>query len=177
MFDKPKMFCALLVLGFVSSSFAGGLSDPACKPLSDALDKLITMPYHLFTTHTGATGNKNSETIYTADSVYVLMNGKWHPAPDTRKDMAEMKKEQEQKAKTSTCKYVRDEAVNGEAAALYSTHDETEVGKIDSEIWVSKSKDLIVRQDIDIDVGGAIGKSKTSSRFEYNNVQAPQIAK
>jgi hypothetical protein len=65
--------------------------------------------------------------------------------------------------------------VNGESAALYSTHEESTHGKTDSQNWVSKSKGLILRQEIDIDTGGATGKSHISSRYEYSNVQAPKL--
>ena len=70
---------------------------------------------------------------------------------------------------------MRDDPVNGESAALYTTHDDTAHGKSDNQIWVSKSKGLILRQEMDIDTGGANGKTHLSVRYEYSNVQAPRL--
>ena len=73
-----------------------------------------------------------------------------------------------------TCKLLRDEAVDGEAATLYSAHDVQESGStVDSQIWISKSSGLPIQQTIDINVGGARGKSHTEARIDYANVQAP----
>ena len=74
---------------------------------------------------------------------------------------------------TATCKYLRDEPVSGQMAAVYSAHDVTPQGAVDSQMWISKAKGLPLRQDMDIDVGGAAGKSHTSSRFEYGDVKPP----
>jgi hypothetical protein len=73
----------------------------------------------------------------------------------------------------ATCKYLKDELVNGEMAVVYSAHDATPKGVVDTQIWISKSKGLPLRQDMDIDVGGAGDKSHTSSRYEYGDVKPP----
>jgi hypothetical protein len=48
--------------------------------------------------------------------------------------------------------------VNGEAAAVYSQHVETENDKMDVQVWISKSKGLPLREELDVDVGGKLGK-------------------
>jgi hypothetical protein len=65
--------------------------------------------------------------------------------------------------------------VNGESAAVYSAHSESEHGKNDNQIWVSKGKGLILRQETDLDTGGANGKSHLAVRYQYGNVQAPKL--
>jgi hypothetical protein len=68
-----------------------------------------------------------------------------------------------------TCRYLRDEPVNGEMAAVYSTHSETAKGRINMQTWISKARGLILRQDADSDGGKVI----MSSRYDYGNVKPP----
>ena len=65
--------------------------------------------------------------------------------------------------------------MNGKSAALYSTHSESEHGKNDNQIWVSKSKGLILRQETDLYSNRGNGKTHLSVRYEYSNVQAPRL--
>lgn len=151
--------------------------DSACQVVLDASDKLFTTPYHMYMTQGGAgVGNRapiNTEMVFSGGTQYILFNGQWNPSPLST---AELKALQERNKKNSTvsCHYVRDKSVNGESAALYSTHEESAHGKNDNQIWISKSNGLILRQETDIDTGGAKGKTHLSSRYEYSNVQAPK---
>jgi hypothetical protein len=151
--------------------------DSACQAVLDASEKLYTTPFHMYSTQAGAlVGNgkpMKSEMISSGGTDYVLYNGKW-----TTSSAAERKalgQRNRNNVKNMSCHYVREESVNGKSAALYSTHEESTHGKTDSQNWVSKSKGLILRQEIDIDTGGASGKSHMSSRYEYSNVQAPKL--
>jgi hypothetical protein len=63
--------------------------------------------------------------------------------------------------------------MNGEATAEYTTHTETADMKSDTQVWISKSRGLPLRQDVDTDVGGKLGKSHVETRYEYDNVQPP----
>ena len=153
--------------------------DSACQAALDAGDKLFTTPYHAFMTESGAgVGNRkpmSSESVFAGGVLYVLYNGKWSPSGMTTEEMKAMEQRNRNNARNMSCHYVRDESVNGEAAALYTTHEETPHGKTDSQTWVSKSRGLILRQEIDIDTGGPNGKTHMSSRYEYSNVQAPKL--
>ena len=84
-----------------------------------------------------------------------------------------LKQEQEniQNAKTS-CRHVRDEVVNGEAAALYMAHAENEGVKSDAQTWVSKSRGLPLKTEEDIDTGDG-DKRHMSIRYDYSNVRPP----
>jgi len=167
---------AAAVTLWTGSAFA---ADPSCKSVSDATTKYLTVPTHIYTTESGAiTGGKprNVESIYLIDRAYVQVNGRWRLSPVTPKMMVDELKEARAGAETdthSTCRMVRDEAVNGEAATLYSSHTETRDMKADSQIWISKSRGLPLRMQQDTDTGGAAGKSRRESRYEYTNVQAP----
>jgi hypothetical protein len=73
--------------------------------------------------------------------------------------------------KNHKCAHVRDETVDGIAAAVYDEHVETEDGKSDAEIWISKAQGLIVRHEAKSD-----GFTMTI-RYVYTDVQAPANAK
>ena len=152
-------------------------ADPACKFLADANTKIYSIPTHIYSTETSAaTGGKarNSELIYLNNKTYVLVAGKWRVSPMTPQKMIEIRKETAaDEEKTMTCKAVRDELVNGEAAILYSAHQQNPDEKSDSQIWISKSRGVPVKLEMDMDVGGAAGKSHRTMRYEYANVQAP----
>ncbi len=124
----------------------------------------------------GFTGGKtrNSETIYLNGVIFVMVSGQWRKSAVSPKDLAEGKKESEQKA--GICSIVGDEAVNREPATLYKVHNQTPDDTVDTQIWISKSRGLPLKQINDIDVGGARGKSHTEIRYEYTNVAAPAVA-
>jgi hypothetical protein len=59
---------------------------------------------------------------------------------------------------------------------VYGTHSERSDGghiTSDGQVWISKSRGLPLRDEIDIDSGGPAGKNHYSGRYEYTNVQPP----
>jgi hypothetical protein len=154
-------------------------SDSTCNVVLAALDKNFTTPYHMYMTQTSAAVQngkpRSSEIISVGGMMYILVDAKWTARPNPIENQKANVAQAHENAKTGTCKYVRDEAVNGENATLISTHNKTEYGTSDSQIWISKSKGLILKQETDLDVGGTSGKSHSSARFDYNNVQAPKM--
>jgi hypothetical protein len=150
--------------------------DP-CQPTYDAMSKAMSTPTHIYMTMTGVPNSADkhtTEVIYIGGATYVNVGGKWSRSPMTSQQVIE-KEEENRKASKMTCKYLRDEAVNGEAAAVYSTHsDRADMGiKSDGQIWISKSKGLPLKNEIDITSGGSTNHHST--RYEYANVQAPPI--
>jgi hypothetical protein len=149
--------------------------DPACQPVADASAKMLTTPTHITSSTTAAyTGGKprNTESIYAGNAIYVNVGGKWSRSKMTPQEMLKMEQENRQDKK-GTCHYVRDESVNGEAAALYAEASDTEVGKSNAQTWISKSRGVPLRTEIDMDVGGSMGKSHMSMHYDYTNVQPP----
>jgi hypothetical protein len=146
-----------------------------CSALFAAMNKVITTPAHLYST-TVAGYNKNvpesSEMIYSGGAIYILVKGKWTRSTMTSADMVAQQQENQRNQK-ATCQHVRDESVNGEAAAVYQAHTDSDGDKTDATIWISKSKGVPLKEDIDLDVGGAAGKSHRTVRFDYNNVKPP----
>jgi hypothetical protein len=148
-----------------------------CDAVIAAAVKVFQVPAHPYMTETASfNGGKtrNVETIYLNGATFVMVNGQWRKSTISPKDLAEGKKESEEKA--GTCSMVRDEAVSGEPATLYKVHNQTPAGTVDTQIWVSKSRALPLKQINDQDVGGgARGKSHTEIRYEYTNVTAPAV--
>ena len=93
-------------------------------------------------------------------------------SPVTPSDVLQQELENEKQGK-STCQFVRNEFANGEAAAVYSVRRETETVKEDGQVWISKANGRALREEVDMDYGGALGKGHLSARYEYSNVKAP----
>ena len=161
---------SLLVMGHAAPAHAAD----SCQPVFDALTKLITTPSHSYTTSTPVNGGKarTAETIMTQGKKYIRVNGKWMDTPVTTAEVLEQERENEKNGK-ATCQLLRSEPVNGEAAVVYSLNRQTTGFKEDSQIWISKSNGIPLREEQDADWGGKIGKVHNSARFEYGNVRPP----
>ena len=149
----------------------------SCQPTYDAMSNVMSTPTHLYSTMTGVPNSADkhtTEVIYIGGASYVKLGVKWTRSPMTTRQVMQ-KEEENRKASKTTCKYLRDEVVNGEAAAVYSTHsDRADMGiKSDGQIWISKSKGLPLKNEIDITSDKSTNHHST--RYEYANVQAPPI--
>jgi hypothetical protein len=163
----------------VAANAAPQTTDSTCRAVLDALDKNFTTPYHMYMTQSSAAMPNgkpvSSEMVFAGGSRYVLFNGKWTLSPMSTEEMKAASLKARQNAKILSCHYVKDESVNGETAALFATHGESEHGKDDNQIWISKSKGLILKQETDLDTGAGRPKTHMSVRYEYTNVQAPRM--
>lgn len=166
------MFALMTFPQFVASAHAAD----SCRPVFDALTKVVTTPSHSYTTHTAAAVNggkpRSSETIDADGKVYIRVNGKWIPSPVSAAEILDQEKEKREQGK-STYQFLRNESVNGEAAMLYSMHREYEEVKEDSQMWVSKGSGLLLRAEQDVDNRGNKVKEHRSTRFEYGNIRPP----
>jgi len=157
-------------LSFVLCMFAVpfACSQAECKAFFDASDKLMTIPHHTYVNHAEGKGTARvSESIFVNGASYVKIQSKWVKSLMNVQAMHEQELENRKNNKVS-CKHVRDEAVNGEAATVVTVHSESEDGKEDATIWISKSNGLLLRQEIDLGPEDHI-----SMRYEYTNVTAP----
>lgn len=173
--SKTRFLSALAMVAFSGVAGQALAADPACKPVSDAMVKAAGTPNHTRIHRTTASKSTPSdgETITTADKMYVKVAGPWHQRPyEPKKEMAERTQGfLEQKL---SCKYVGDENVAGESTAMYDTVNKQEDGgTVNSRVWISKSRGLPIKQAIDVDVGGKLGKSHTDIAIDYANVQPP----
>jgi hypothetical protein len=151
----------------------------ACEPMFAALEKNITTPYHMYVTQTSAAVQngkpRSGETIYVGGVLYVQSGAKWISRPKGVEFQKSNLEDSRQNFKSGSCRYLRDEAVTGESAAIISAHSQNEFGTNETQFWISKSRGLILKQETDVDMGGAEPKSHTSARYEYTNVQAPKM--
>jgi hypothetical protein len=143
-----------------------------CQPVLDAMNKIYTTPSHLFNT---MDGTRKDELIYAGGAVYDNLHGKWGRSRLTLQQLMQLEEKNRQNSVT-TCRYLRDEPVNGELAAVYSTHAERSDLNIksDGQFWISKAKGLPLRHEEDVDAGNGI-KNHHSTRYEYANVQPPRL--
>jgi hypothetical protein len=151
--------------------------DPACKPVFDAMDKVLDVPTHEFMTRTagksGGSKVSSSELISVNGSRFVMVNGKWHKSMTTAQ-LREQEMENRKNAKAVACKKLRGDSVNGEGATVYSMHSETEDLKSDGTIWISNARGLPLKEELVLDADDP-NAEHVSVRFEYGNVQAPQL--
>ncbi len=166
---KRIVVAALAIFSFVTPALA---VDAACQTLFDTRFKLFSVPTHIYTVIAPPGGkSQTSEVMYTNGAIYVLTKGKWIHSRMTPQDMLKQEEENIRDSK-STCRHVRDEVVNGEAAALYVAHSENDGIKSDAQTWISKSKGLPLKTEEDIDTGDG-DKRHMSTRYEYTNVHPP----
>jgi hypothetical protein len=162
-----------LVVGFTFGQLLIGATPVAaqgnCKLVLDAASKVLDTPSHLYSTMNMGGTTQTSEQIYLAGAIYVKFGGKWDPSPISMQEMKELDQKRRQVDKT-TCRYLKDEPVDGEMAAVYSMHTESESPKVklDSQMWISKAKGLLLRQEDDLG-----DKNHSSTRIEYGNVKPP----
>ncbi|MGA3211549.1 MAG: hypothetical protein ABSD20_09590 [Terriglobales bacterium] len=138
-----------------------------CKAVLDATTKVYDTPTHAYVTMNLGGKPQSGESIFTGGMVYAKYDGKWSAGSTTR-EIKEITEKNWQKNKT-VCRYLKDEPVNGEMAAVYSVHEVAPNSTSDSTIWISKAKGLPLRSDEDL--GG--GKTHLSTRYEYGNVKPP----
>src|SRR5215467_8056161 len=85
---------------------------------------------------------RSSESIFAGGAIYIQVKGTWKRSPMSLEDMRRQREENIRDAKSMSCRYLRDEAVDGEAAAVYSSQSETEDTKSSATLWVSKRTGL-----------------------------------
>jgi len=145
-----------------------------CNTLKAAILKVYQVPVHLYMTDAARDREiRNAETIYLNGTTFVKVNGPWRKSQISTKDLADSIEESDQKL--GPCTVVGDEAVNGEAATLYKIHTQTADETADSQIWISKSRGLPLKQISEINVTGAAAKRHSEIRYEYTNVTAPAV--
>jgi hypothetical protein len=160
-------FCAALSLS--TPAFA---ADAACQVLFDAMTKKFTVPAHGYMAEPAPGGkSKTSEMIFANGAIYLYHDGKWVRSMMSQQDMIKQEQENIRDSKTS-CRYLRDESVNGEAVALYEMHSQNDIVKSDGQVWISKGKGLPLRIEADIDIGDG-DKRHMSTRYDYSNVRPP----
>jgi hypothetical protein len=183
---SARWLCTIAVLTFGIALMGGAplAAQGGCQAVDDARNKVMTVPTHIYDAMSPIPSNGrtpqpsdtiHNETIYVGGSGYAKVSGKWSRSEWTLQRLTKQEQQNRQQSKY-TCRYLRDESINGEAAALYSMHAERALGQMhvtsDGQLWISKSKGLPLRDEMDVDAGSGI-KDHHSVRYEYTNVQPP----
>ena len=151
-------------------------ADAACQPVTEAYKKLTATPVHEYMSESaeytaGKTGT--SELVYVNHLTFIQVGGRWRVSPMSEKDRQGMRDAANDPKRSVTCKLIGDQAVSGEAAVMYSIHQQTTEDQIDTRVWVSRTRGLPLKDERDVNVGGMAGKSHRATRYDYANVQAP----
>jgi hypothetical protein len=161
----------------VSLAASGGRAqadDAACKAVLDAVIKQATVPVHQkISIESAAAPGKTlqSEMIRIGDTLYMQIRGQWTSRPYDGQKAANDARQAMQKAE-HTCTRVRSEAVDGQAAELYSVQAKTASGGTASQIWISSASGLPLRQHTVMPEHGG-GRGQHDVSFDYTNVRAP----
>jgi hypothetical protein len=174
-----RWLCSLVALTLgIAPIGAMPLAAQGCQPVEDAMNKIYTIPTHVYETQIVQYVGQNkpypykSEQVYSGGVVYENSDGKWTRSSVALQQVKKMEEDNRKKGK-ATCRYLRGESVNGEMAAVYSLRTEMtdKPLKADGQIWISKPNGLPLRHEADIDGDGM--KSHLSTRYEYANVRPP----
>ena len=146
-------------------------TSPACQPLLAAVEKQAKVPSHSHLTATRGAKSTSTETIATGGVIYVMIHGQWLHSPRTPQDLE--KERAASLGKEAVCTWLRDEAVEGEAAAVYQIQGGP---KEESTMWISKSHGLPLKVERDTELGVGNGpkvKTHLATRYEYDRVSVP----
>ena len=108
-----------------------------------------------------------SKSVVTGTKMYVQVNGVWQSMPYSAQEMIDRATENAKKSK-QTCRKVGVELVDGEATTIYSDHEETPRGGVDSRIWMSDSRGLPIKLETHFESGVSF-----TSTVRYDNIQPP----
>jgi hypothetical protein len=171
---RPLAALSFGCLTLATTLLAAPSDDPVCKTVIDAAAKMEQMPNHQYMTITRKGGKTTEgESVHLGDTSYVKVDGTWRVSPLSPKDIARQREENIRDSKVFTCKYERDEEVNGEPAAVYLSHQESDDVKADAEIWISKKRGLVLKEV----VNQPTEQQRISIRVEYENVKKPEGVK
>ena len=157
---------AILATYGVAASLHAAVPDAACKTVIDASNK-----QYMTRSHVVESGKNPREMIFAGNGVYLKEAGKWTRVGVTPQWFQQQQQENVRDASVYRCRHLRDEAVNGEPAELYSVAIDNQGVKFDGQVWISKSRGLPLKKEGTTDVEG--DKSNMSVRYDYSNVQAP----
>ena len=178
------MRSSLVCTTVASALFAAtAYADPAaCRgEILDASKKSLETPNHIFTSTTGSGLVHKSEIINVGNKSYVKVDAKagktasgddrWAIArispQETAKKTIEAMLDAAKETKNYQCAHVRDDMVDGVAAAVYSEHAQTDYGKSDGQYWISKAPGLILKYESNSN------DMTISYRYVYTDIQPP----
>jgi len=175
--------------GAVFSASCAYATPSDCTALQDAMTANTKTPYHSYTsikftysalmaanTSVKLPSAQSSETIFTGTAVYFrLLPHKWRSLP-----IALTKFQENVRASVAglkDCQHFPDEQVNGATTSVYEGTAMQSNGPVRTKVWVS-AKGVPDKSETEIDIGqGHFGHQHLSTRFEYGDIQAPNLTR
>ena len=150
----------------VAAPAAAQVNSAACKVPVDAMTKVITIDHATSVDMSG----KSTKTITAGGVNYVQQNGVWAKSDNSAQDSLKQVQQNFKNATVYTCKQLADDTVAGEAAGVYTVHEENAFTKGDSKVWVSKRTGLPLKSEEDL-----AGVGHIAVVYSYTNIKAPTI--
>jgi hypothetical protein len=161
---------------------AAQADDVACKKmLLDVMTKTMQTPSHTYlsmvdTSPGGET--TNSETIFDGNKIYVkvatgTVSTGWARSELSQQNGTEVTVSMVRDAKVDACRHVRDEMIDGSAAALYSFHLQNEDSQGDAQMWISKTQGVMLRYE----AVAAADQMRISMRYVFTDIHAPAVSR
>lgn len=156
------------ILGVLAATRLPARADD-CAAIMSGMFAQAKMPYASDST-TSQTGRPPTHVkmVVSGGKMYIQAMGAWQSVPYSSQEVID-KVTQNQKTTKQTCRKIGAEAVNGEAAALYTEHEDNNGKIVDSRVWISDSGGLPLKLEIRF---GGLPITQTSE-FRYDNVQPP----
>lgn len=168
------MISTVRAVGIMAALGTAPLSARAddCATIRSAMFAQAKVPYaRTMTTIQPGQPVSRGEMVVTGTKMYVQVNGAWQSMPYSAQEMIDRATENAKKSK-QTCRKVGAELVDGEATTIYSDHEETPRGVVDSRIWMSDSRGLPLKLETHFESGMSL-----SSTVRYDNIQPPAGAR
>jgi hypothetical protein len=143
-----------------------------CANMMNTMIAHIGTPYAAtMTTQTPGGETKTMKTVSSGGMMYVEMPDGWKSMAMDPKEQADMMRKAAATAK-ETCHHAGDEVTGGEPSNVYIAHVENRGSVSDNKVWISKSRGLVMKTDVQIQ-----GGQHVTMTFDYNNVMVPAGAK
>ena len=164
----PSPIRLLVVATLVTvGALAAHADESACQAMLAAKIKLAGVSSHqIMTFASGGKIDSQADVVIAGNRMW-MRNGSaapWQAQPfDAEKNAGDLKA-----ATLHDCRHVRDEAVGGEAAAVFVSKGGADAySHTSTELWVSKSRGLPLRQTVD----NLDDKSTLTILFDYKDVK------
>lgn len=178
-FSSVRFCCAFGLLAVAGA--APGFGQPsraaatagACQPVFDGLDQVMSVPTHVSTTlKMGNDEPRQIEAIYAGGAIYQKEKAGWEKKPFGTLEAANQER-QFRKEHKPTCKFVKEERVDGQLMNVYEAVTKTPLDTSTAQVWVMRNG-RIAKQEIAVD-GGKSGSMHYSVKYSYDGVEAPKM--
>ncbi|MEO8524654.1 MAG: hypothetical protein ABI460_08050 [Caldimonas sp.] len=167
--NSCALVSACVLLATAASAPSANAAD-ACDVLYNAGIKSVQTPHHVYSNRTMPKGQpKASEAIFADGVEYLRRNGTWIRSPMPQAAMVAAAQEK-LKTHPDTCTPMGDQVVGGQAVNVYKAHNKDV--DTDQTVRIFKSSGLMQGGTLTLPDGSTL-----ETRYEYDNVQAPTLAK